>query len=35
MEVLMRVAVEGVPRETRRERLGPALASKALWLPLG
>lgn len=35
MEVLMRVAVERVSWETRRERPGPALASQALWLPLG
>lgn len=34
MEVVMRVVVEGVLQETRRERLGPALASKAPWLPL-
>lgn len=34
MEVVMRVAVEGVSQETRKERLGLALASKAPWLPL-
>lgn len=34
MEVVMRVVVEGVSQETRKERLGLALASKAPWLPL-
>ena len=31
MEVVMRVVVEGVSQETRKERLGLALASKAPW----
>lgn len=30
----MRVVVEGVSQETKKERLGLALASKAPWLPL-
>ena len=34
MQVVMRVVVEGVSPETRKDRLGLALARKAPWLSL-